>query len=43
MEDVPDVYEFIKNTKTGTTITVKGQITDVGEIMSYMDEAHEIY
>lgn len=43
MENAPDIYEFIKNTKTGIIITVKGQITDVGEIMSYNGEAHEIY
>lgn len=43
MEDAPDVYEFIKNTKVGTSITVKGQITDVGEIMSYMGVAHEVH
>lgn len=43
MEDAPDVYEFIKGTKTGSTISVNGQITDVGEIMSYMGVAHEIH
>ena len=43
MEDTPDVYEFIKNTKTGSIITVKDQIIDVGEIMSYNGEAHGIY
>ena len=43
MEDAPDVYEFIKGTKAGSTITVNGQITDVGEIMSYMGVAHEIH
>lgn len=43
IEDAPDVYEFIKGTKTGSIITVKGQITDVGKIMSYNGEAHGIY
>lgn len=40
---VPMFMSFIKGTKTGSIITIKGQITDVGEIMSYMGVAHEIH
>lgn len=43
MKKSSDVYEFIKNTTIGTYITVEGKITDVGEVMYYLDEADNAY
>ena len=38
-----DVYDFIKDAKEGSYITVCGEITDVGETIYYMGDAHSVH
>lgn len=43
MDKDSDVYDFIKNAKEGSYITVCGEITDVGETIYYMGDAHSVH
>lgn len=43
MDKGSDVYDFIKNAKEGSYITVCGEITDVGETIYYMGDAHSVH
>ena len=43
MDKDSDVYDFIKDTKEGSYITVCGEITDVGETIYYMGDAHSVH
>ena len=43
MDKGSDVYNFIKDTKKGSYITVCGEITDVGETIYYMGDAHSVH
>ena len=43
MDKDSDVYDFIKDAKEGSYITVCGEITDVGETIYYMGDAHSVH
>lgn len=43
MDKGSDVYDFIKDAKKGSYITVCGEITDVGETIYYMGNAHSVH
>lgn len=43
MDKGSDVYNFIKDAKKGSYITVYGEITDVGETIYYMGDAHSVH
>lgn len=43
MDKGSDVYNFIKDAKKGSYITVCGEITDVGETIYYMGDAHSVH
>lgn len=43
MDKGSDVYDFIKDAKKGSYITVCGEITDVGETIYYMGDAHSVH
>ena len=43
MDKDSDVYDFIKDAKKGSYITVCGEITDVGETIYYMGDAHSVH
>ena len=43
MDNGSDVYDFIKDAKKGSYITVCGEITDVGETIYYMGDAHSVH
>lgn len=43
MDEGSDVYDFIKDAKKGSYITVCGEITDVGETIYYMGDAHSVH
>lgn len=43
MDKDSDVYDFIKDAEKGSYITVCGEITDVGETIYYMGDAHSVH
>ena len=43
MDKGSDVYDFIKDVKKGSYITVCGEITEVGETIYYMGDAHSVH
>ena len=43
MDKDSDVYDIIKDAKEGSDITVRGEITDVGETIYYMGDAHSVH
>ena len=43
MDKGSDVYDFIKDAKKGSYITVYGEITEVGETIYYMGDAHSVH
>lgn len=43
MDKGSDVYDFIKDAKKGSYITVCGEITEVGETIYYMGDAHSVH
>lgn len=43
MDKGSDVYDFIKDAKKGSYITVCGEITNVGETIYYMGDAHSVH
>ena len=43
MDKGSDVYDFIKDAKKGSYITICGEITDVGETIYYMGDAHSVH
>lgn len=43
MDKDSDVYDFIKDAKKGSYITVYGEITDVGETIYYIGDAHSVH